>query len=134
MSDWKMCTHAGVVSKAECPWCKDERITTLESELAEARQKFDDAKERIVQLEDEYKYTRAAIREGLTDEQNVAHPVTREKVLFIREQRDALQRQNAELLALLREIHAEINSSFRTEQRFEVDLLQRIDRAMREGV
>ncbi len=70
----------------------ERQISALQREVTRLTAEREDAKERIVQLEDEYKYTRATIREGLTDEQNLAHPVTREKVLFIRQQRDALKR------------------------------------------
>ncbi len=32
-----MCTHAGVVSQAECPWCWKDRAEKAEGKLAEAR-------------------------------------------------------------------------------------------------
>ncbi len=44
-------------------------------------------------LEREYHLTRATSREGLSDQENIAHPTTVEKIHFMRAERDTLRAQ-----------------------------------------
>ena len=54
--------------------------------------------ERYDALKTEYHLIRAALRAGMSDEQNIAHPGSVDKIRFLIAERDTLKHQYAELV------------------------------------
>ncbi len=83
---WKMCTHAGVVSKDECPWCKADEAYQPDQLAGIVRE----LQARLSSLSEQYREVREASRAGLSETERIAYPGTLDRIRFLHGERERL--------------------------------------------